>query len=152
MRVVLDANVLISAAISRGPSHRIVQAWLRHQPFDLVICDRLLGEVRNVLTERPHLRRWVSLETAELYVTTLEATADVVPDPSPGPALTRDPDDDYVVHLARAHDADLIVSGDSDLLEWHEQDPPVIPPAEFEGDCSGPEGRPIAPCGALGRP
>ena len=132
MRVVLDANVLISAAISRGPSHRIVHAWLSDQRFELVICDRLLDEVRTVLTERPRLRKWISLETAELYVTTLTTTADVVPDPAPGPALSRDPNDDYVIHLARAHDADLIVSGDADLLEWIEQDPQVVPPAQFE--------------------
>lgn len=48
MRVVLDANVLISAAISEGPSHRIVQGSLRDQTFELVICERLLGEVRSV--------------------------------------------------------------------------------------------------------
>ncbi|HSF86670.1 MAG TPA: putative toxin-antitoxin system toxin component, PIN family [Acidimicrobiia bacterium] len=132
MRVVLDANVLISAAISEGPSHRIVQGWLQDQPFELVICDRLLGEVRSVLTERPRLRKWISLEGAELYVTTLTTVADVQPDPDPGPALTRDPDDDYVIHLARAHNAEVIVSGDADLLEWDEQDPPVIPQAEFE--------------------
>ena len=46
--------------------------------------------------------------------------------------MTRDPDDDYVIHLARAHSAEVIVSGDADLLEWVEQDPPVIRPAEFE--------------------
>ena len=132
MRVVLDANVLISAAISRGPSHRIVQAWLQYQRFELVICDRLLGEVRSVLTERPRIRKWISVDAAELYVTTLATAADLRPDPAPGPALTRDPDDDYVIHLARAHDVDFIVSGDADLLEWDEQDPPVIPPAEFE--------------------
>lgn len=131
MRVVLDANVLISAAISEGPSHRIVQAWLQNQRFELVICDRLLGEVRSVLTERPRIRKWISVDAAELYVTTLATAADLRPDPAPGPALTRDPDDDYVVHLARAHDVDYIVSGDADLLEWDEQDPPVIPPAEF---------------------
>jgi putative PIN family toxin of toxin-antitoxin system len=134
MRVVLDANVLVSAAIGRGPSHLIVQAWLRDQPFELVICDRLVGEVRAVLTERPRLRKWISLDVAELYVRTLATTADVQPDPAPGPALTRDPDDDYVIHLARAYDVDLIVSGDADLLEWSEQDPPVIPPAEFRGE------------------
>lgn len=132
MRVVLDANVLVSAAISRGASHRIVQSWLQHRPFELVICDRLLGEVRSVLIERPRLRKWISLETAERYITTLTVVADVVPDPASGPALTRDPDDDYVIHLARARDVDFIVSGDADLLEWHEQNPPVIPPAEFE--------------------
>jgi hypothetical protein len=41
----------------------------------------------------------------------------------PGPALTRDPDD-YVIHLARAHNAEFIVSGDADLLEWDERNPP----------------------------
>ena len=132
MRLVLDANVLVSAAISDGPSHRIVQGWLRDQTFELVACDRLLGEVRSVLTERPRLRKWISIEAAGLYVDTLATIADVHPDPAPGPALTRDPDDEYVIHLARAHDAEVIVSGDADLLEWDEQDPPVIPPAEFE--------------------
>lgn len=131
MRVVLDANVLVSAAISKGPSHRIVQAWLDDQPFELVICDRLIGEVRNVPTERPRLRNWISLQVAEQYLTTLSTTADVQPDPASGPELTRDPADDYVIHLARAHHADLIVSGDGDLLEWGEQNPPVIPPAQF---------------------
>ena len=132
MRVVLDANVLISAAISEGPSHRIVQAWLQNQRFELVICDQLLGEVGSVLTERPRLRKLISVEAAELYVDTLATMADVLPDPAPGPTLTRDPDNDYVIHLARAHNAEVIVSGDADLLEWDEQDPPVAPPAEFE--------------------
>lgn len=54
----------------------------------------------------------------------------------PGPALTRDPDDDYLIHLARALGADFVVSGDADLLEWDEQDPPVIPPAEVEAELS----------------
>jgi predicted nucleic acid-binding protein len=85
MRVVLDANVLISAAISEGPSHRIVQGWLRDQTFKLLICDGLLGEVRVVLTERPRLRKWISLEDAKRYLATLATTAEVQPDPAPGP-------------------------------------------------------------------
>jgi len=71
-------------------------------------------------------------DAAELYVTTLEIVAYVRSDPAPGPALTRDPDDDYLIYLARAHDADFIVSGEVDLLEWHEQRPPVLTPAKFE--------------------
>jgi uncharacterized protein len=136
MRAVLDANVLVSAAISEGPSHRIVQAGLQGQAFELVICDQLLGEVRSVFTDRPRLRKWISLEAADLYVTTLVTIADVQPDPPSGPALTRDPDDDYVIYLARSSNADLIVSGDADLLEWAEQDPPVVPPAVFEATLS----------------
>ena len=38
----------------------------------------------------------------------------------------------YVIHLARQHGADFIVTGDADLLEWPGQDPPVMPPAGFE--------------------
>lgn len=132
MRVVLDANVLVSAAIARGPSHRIVQSWLERQAFELVICDGLVNEVRSVLTERPRLRKWISIEAADLYVETLATVADVHSDPAMGPALTRDPDDDYVINLARLHGVDFVVSGDADLLEWDGQDPPVIPPAEFE--------------------
>ena len=113
MRVVLDANVFISAAISEGPSHRIVQGWLRDQMFELVVCDRLLGEVRRVLTERPRMRKWMSIEGAGLYVDTLATMTDVRPDPAPGPTLTRDPDDDYVIHFARAQHAEVIVSGDA---------------------------------------
>ncbi len=65
MRVVLDANLLVSAAISEGPSHRIVQAWLQGQTFEVTICDQLLGEVRSVLTERSRFRKWISLEWNE---------------------------------------------------------------------------------------
>lgn len=61
------------------------------------------SEKRSVLTERSRFRKWISLEDAELYVTTFATVANVQPDPVPGPALTRDPDDDYVIHLARAH-------------------------------------------------
>lgn len=37
-----------------------------------------------------------------------------------------------LVALARAHDANFIVTGDKDLLEWEVQQPPVITPAAFE--------------------
>lgn len=101
MRAVLDSNVLISAAITSGPSHRIVQAWFASQPFKLIVCERLLEEVETVLVERSRLRRWITVEAAELYVARLGTTADVLPDPPEGPPLTRDPADDFVIHLAR---------------------------------------------------
>jgi predicted nucleic acid-binding protein len=72
------------------------------------------------------------MEVAGLYVDTLATIADVQSDPAQSPALTRDPHDDYLIHHARACNAEVVVSGDADLLEWDEQDPPVIPPAEFE--------------------
>jgi uncharacterized protein len=131
--VVLDANVFVSAAIQRGASHRIVQAWLiGTASFEVVMCPALLAEIRDVLTTRPRLRKWISLETATLFVDTIGTLVDLVDDPAPIDTETRDPDDDYLIALARENDAELIVSGDKDLLEWKPQQPPVITPSEFE--------------------
>jgi putative PIN family toxin of toxin-antitoxin system len=132
MRVVLHANVWVSAAIRTGPAHRIVQAWLAGSAaFEVVICPTLIAEVDDVLTQRPRMRKWIALDVAERYVETLRVLADVVSDPVEVEATTRDVDDDYLVALAREHGADYIVTGDKDLLEWPEQRPPVLTPAAF---------------------
>ena len=131
MRVVVDANVFVSAAIRNGPSRRIVQAWLERDTFEVIVCPELLAEVREVLTERPRLRRWIDLPVAELFVNRIEGATELVPDPGDAEVHTRDPGDDYLIALARVHGADLIVSGDRDLLEWEEQHPPVVTPAAF---------------------
>ena len=131
MRVVIDANVFVSAAIRNGPARRIVQAWLERDSFEVIVCPELLDEVREVLTERPRLRRWIELPVAELFVGRIKNAAEPVPDPGEVEVHTRDPGDDYLIALARAHGAELIVSGDRDLLEWEEQLPPVITPATF---------------------
>ena len=123
---------MCSGAITRGPAHRIILQWLKSEPFELIICPALLEEVASVLIDRDRLRRWISIEDARLYVNRLRTRADVRDDPASGPSLTRDPDDDFIIYLARENDADLIVSGDGDLLDWPEQQPPVIKPAEFE--------------------
>ncbi len=133
MLVVLDANVFVSAAIQRGASHRIVQSWLTGTAsFELVMCPALLAEIRDVLTTRPRLRKWISLETATLFVDTIATLVDLVGDPVAIDAETRDADDDYLIAVARANDVDLIVSGDKDLLQWEAQQPPVMTPSEFE--------------------
>ena len=96
MKVVIDANVFVSAAIQKGASHRIVMAWLEGAgDIDLVMCPELIGEVRDVLTTRPRLRKWIGLEDAETYVDTIERTVDLVDDPGEVDATTRDADDDY---------------------------------------------------------
>ncbi len=132
MRAVLDANVFVSAAISTGPPHRVVQRWLEHGEFEVVACPLLLAEVTSVLLERPRMRRWISESAAQSFVSTLAHTAVIMPDPTEFLAVTRDAKDDYLIELAHAHGADFIVSGDQDLLSWPPQDPPVVTPSRFE--------------------
>lgn len=128
----LDANVFVSGAIQKGPSFRIVQRWLAGENFEVMMCPELLAEITDVLTERPRLRKWISLAVAQDYICTISTLIDLVADPAPIEAATRDIDDDYLVALAREHSADFIVTGDKDLLEWEDQTPPVITPVAFE--------------------
>ena len=80
---------------------------------------------------RPGSRR-VSPEDAGAFLRAFRIGADLVADLGAPAALTGDPDTDFLVALARAHDADMIVAGDKDLLIWAEQGLLVVTPAAFE--------------------
>ena len=130
MRAVLDPNVLISAVISpAGAPREILTAWTLGR-FDLVVSPTLLGELRDVLA-RPRFRRWLSAATATDYVDGLNDAALIIDDPPAQPGLSPDPDDDYLIALARAGDADYLVSGDRHLTDLVDPIPPVLTPRQF---------------------
>jgi len=130
VRVVLDPNVLVSAVISAaGPPREIVMAWVEGH-FDLVASPALIGELRDVLA-RPRLRRWVSEATATEFIDGLAQDALMIDDPPPLARLSPDPDDDYLIALARSAEADYLVSGDRHLLDLADQLPPVLTPRAF---------------------
>jgi len=52
--------------------------------------------------------------------------ATIVDDPRDPPAASPDPDDDYLIALARVSGADYLVSGDRHLLDLEKADPPVL--------------------------
>jgi putative PIN family toxin of toxin-antitoxin system len=131
MKVVVDANVFISAAIQIGPSHRIIQEWLKNGSFEIIMCNQLLQEIYDVLILRDRLRKWISIEYAHEFVEMISTLINLESDPIDSPSILRDRDDDFLVDLARIHDVDFIVSGDKDLLEWVEQRPRVISPSLF---------------------
>lgn len=130
MRAVLDPNVLISAVISpAGAPREILTAWTQGR-CDVVVSPELLGELRDVLA-RPKFRRWVSDSAAVEYVDGLADAALLIDDPPAQPGLSPDPDDDYLITLARAAGADYLVSGDHHLTGLADPTPPVLTPREF---------------------
>ena len=130
MRAVLDANVLVSAAISTaGPPRQIVSAWVDGR-FELIASPALLAELRDVLA-RPKFRRWISTATAVDFIGGLADDALVLDDPPALPGVSPDPDDDYLIALARAAQADYLISGDRHLLDLTDPDPPVLTPRQF---------------------
>jgi len=130
VRAVLDPNVLVSAAISAaGPPRQIVTAWVDGR-FELIASPALLAELRAVLA-RPKLRRWISAAVAREFVDGLADDALILDDPPALEGVSPDPDDDYLIALARAAGADYLVSGDRHLLDLSDPDPPVLAAREF---------------------
>jgi uncharacterized protein len=129
VRAVLDANVLVSALISRvGAPARLVELWLAGE-FELVVCATLLAEVERTLAHAKIADR-VNTDDAAQFVRVLSELAEVVPDPAEPPHVhSADPDDDYLLALASRERAPL-VSGDAHLLALADR-LPVSSPREF---------------------
>lgn len=123
MRAVLDPNVLVSAAISeRGVPAEIVRRWEGGE-FELVVSAEILFELSEVL-RRPRFRRYLTEAEALDYVLRLHDGAAEVSEELPKDVVrgvTRDPDDDYIAGVAYQGGADVIVSGDKDLLDLPEK-------------------------------
>ena len=129
MRAILDANVIISALLSRSGSATVVlRAWQDGQ-FELTVSPLLLAELERALAYAK-LRRRISAEEADAVVGWLRRAATVTPDPQgPPPIRSRDPGDDYLLTLAASEHA-LLVSGDEHLLSLQGESP-VHSPASF---------------------
>ncbi len=119
MRAVLDTNVVVSALIWGGTPFKLFEMATEDQ-LTLYTTPVLLAELHDVLTRNHLAQRLAKQRTAveealRLYA---ELCIAVTPLSTPRTVLT-DIDDDQVIACALAASAQLIVSGDSDLLVLH---------------------------------
>ena len=131
MRAVIDTNVLIAALLWRGPPHALLEQ-LRAGAMTLVSSPALLAELADVIGRAKFDAILVQSNTSrERALAEVRQLADVVePSPLPQP-VCRDPDDDHVLALALAAKAELIVSGDNDLLSMKSfENIAIVAPAE----------------------
>lgn len=127
--VVLDVNVWIAALLSHsGTPARLVRAWLGGA-FDIVVSPGLLDELERALTY-PKVRTRIPAQDARDLVATIHRIAIVLEDLEDAPSVSMHPDDDYIVALARAAGAHMIVSGDKHLTGLVNLLPRVATPAE----------------------
>lgn len=134
MRVVLDANVFVSAAITpHGACGKILRVILENpDEFELVLSEKIISETIASLS-KPRVMKYLKLSYGpEAWVEDIVAVSTKVPDMLISFNECRDPDD--VVYLAAANvaKARFIISGDRDLLvlkQYKEVD--ILSPGEF---------------------
>jgi putative PIN family toxin of toxin-antitoxin system len=126
VRVFLDTNVLVSAFATRGLSADVVRHVLAEH--ELVTGEVNLRELRRALRQKIKLPPTVIAAIEQLL---REQT--IVPRPAaPLDIAVRDPDDRWVLASAVAGNADVLVTGDQDLLSLGRQAPlPIMDPRGF---------------------
>lgn len=111
MKVFVDTNVLVAAFATRGLCADVLRYILaEHQ---LVTGEVVLAELRRALIRRLK----VPPDTVEAILDLLREH-EVVPKPkAPSDLPVRDPDDRWILASAVDAKADVLITGDSDLLD-----------------------------------
>lgn len=124
MKVVLDANVYISALLSkRGAPKQIIDLW-REEAFELLISEEILDEVARVL-RYPRVAELHKLSQSEQeeFLTLLRDETKLI---KPKHRLSASPDetDNRYLECAVEGSAEVLVTGDKQHL---------LPIKEYEG-------------------
>lgn len=131
-RAVLDTNLLVSyLLVHRPPLATLIDEQLAHGRFTLVSAPALLAELARVL-QYPRLQHYYDAAQRDRFVALIAALSELVELPEEIPPISRDPDDDRVIACAVVGRADVIVSGDRDLLDLREVGGiPILTAAQF---------------------
>jgi putative PIN family toxin of toxin-antitoxin system len=126
VRVFLDTNVIVSALTARGLSADVFRLILTEH--ELLTGEINLKELRRVLRFRMRVPARAVDEVEELL---REHTVVPIPE-EPLDIELRDPDDKWVLASAVAGSADVLVTGDKDLLSLSPAAPlPILNPRAF---------------------
>lgn len=131
MRVVLDTNVLLSGLMfPDGAPGRVVAAW-REARFDVVMSVHQLAEIGRALAY-PRIRRVLGWDDQriEKFIRQIYVRVQIVDLHGITVEVPADPDDAPILATLVAGKADVLVTGDGDLLALHERFP-IQTPSEF---------------------
>jgi putative PIN family toxin of toxin-antitoxin system len=111
VRVVLDTNVLLAAFATHGLCEALYAVCLANH--EIVVSVHILGELRRHLTGKLRM----PARPADAIVAFVREHAEVVAPAEVAATACRDRDDLPVLGTAVAGHADVLVTGDRDLLE-----------------------------------
>jgi len=128
--VIIDANVVMSGLkrLDRPPA-ALLDAW-RGDRFEIALSNELTDEIVEVMG-RPQLAARYDRTTAEVDAIR-EAILNLAAGSHPPMGDPRDPKDRHVLRAAVGLNADVIVSGDKDLLVLESfENIPIPSPRQF---------------------
>jgi putative PIN family toxin of toxin-antitoxin system len=131
MKLVVDTNVLVSAFLWQGNPGRLIELAAEKE-IQLFTNRALLDELAATLVKKKLAKPVVATGlTVEQMLRNHRRLATLVTTRQLAQLVSRDPDDDSVLACALAASADLIVSGDDDLLVLkYFQGIPIATPAQ----------------------
>lgn len=130
MIVLIDTNVLFSAALSRNgtPFKAFVKAV--SAPNRGIICKQNIEELRRTFNRKfPD-----KIQALDTFLSVALITLELAPTPDethPMENQVRDACDRPILRAAIHADADVILTGDKDLLEANLERPLALTPAQF---------------------
>ena len=130
MRVLIDTNVLISAALNVNgvPYQAYVKA--ASYPNHGLICEQNVDEMKRIFYKKCPKR----LAALDKFLSIALLTLELVPIPTDENVLEsqiRDVNDRPILRAAIAAKVDVLLTGDKDFLESGLENPVVMTPADF---------------------
>lgn len=113
MRIVLDTNVFIAAALKSGFAEDIIELGATREEITLVTSEEIIAELRQKLVSKFDK----SEEIVDYFVDRIRTYCVIYAPTEELNIVKRDPKDNKILECAVAGDADLIVSSDQDLIK-----------------------------------
>jgi putative PIN family toxin of toxin-antitoxin system len=128
-RIVIDTNVLVSRLLAAQSVPGLAVREARRNGR-LLVSEATMNELAEVLA-RPQFDRYVSLENRKQFLRELGPRTEVVPIVR-SVRECRDPKDDKFLEVALNGRANVIITGDADLLALHPwRDVAILSPTDY---------------------
>lgn len=131
LKVVLDANVVISAPLSKDGNPAMIFELLLLEEVINFTSDEIIGEIRDVFS-RDKIKKLISQEKVNFILENYLIFSVFI---QPGTTLhmiQRDDDDNRILECAESAKVDYIVTGDEHLLALRNfKDIRIVSPKEF---------------------
>lgn len=113
MRIVLDTNVYIGAALQGEFTEDILEEIVENPDLTLISSEAIFLEVEQKLKHKFH---WLT-ERIEFFLGKIRKVSEIVIPSEKVIVVKRDPEDNKILEVALAGNADLIVTADQDLIK-----------------------------------